>query len=80
MTKIIKDLYISFNSIFEHYFSTDNSLISKDGQQILSNQIDKEKYFEALNKLKELKENSDNREILTEDIKLSSGKDITIVY
>ena len=44
---------ISFNSIFEHYFSTDNSLISKDGQQILSNQIDKEKYFEALNKLTE---------------------------
>lgn len=79
MTKVIKEIYNSFNIIFENFFTFDDSLISKEGQQILSNSIDKKAYFDALDELKK-KKNNDSKEILIKKITLSNGENITVAY
>lgn len=79
MTKVIKEIYNSFNVVFDNFFNSDDSLISKEGQQILSNSIDKKAYFDALDELKKNK-TDDSKDILTKEITLSNGDSITVVY
>ncbi|UAM97419.1 hypothetical protein K8354_13990 [Polaribacter litorisediminis] len=79
MTKVIKEIYNSFNIVFDNFFNSDDSLISKEGQQILSNSKDKKAYFDALEELKNNKTN-ESKEVLTKEITLSNGDNITVVY
>lgn len=79
MTKVIREIYNSFNIVFDNFFNSNDSLISKEGQQILSNSIDKKTYFDALEELKSNKTN-ESKEILTKEITLSNGENITVVY
>ncbi|MGY0427267.1 MAG: hypothetical protein ACWIPI_10655, partial [Polaribacter sp.] len=67
MTKVIKEIYNSFNTVLDNYFNSNDSLISREGQQILSNPIDKKTYFDALD---ELKKSKSNEKILTKKITL----------
>ena len=78
MTKVIEELYYSFNTVFDTFFNSNDSLISKEGQQILSNSIDKKAYFKALEELKEKK--NESKDMLTKEITLSNGEEITVVY
>jgi len=65
--KILSD-YTS--KIFYLLFSPDSNLVSDEFTDIMANKIDKEKYFEAIEKARESKQE--------ERVKLSSGETLVV--
>lgn len=72
---VLKELSWSFSSILNTFFGSDTDLMSQRVKDIMSNPSDKEKYFEALTKIKEYEKEGKPGSVT---ITLSDNEELTL--